>query len=89
MFRLSCCYLLHRLCPSYKTVAGLSLLSPSYAHALDPLWQLCPFETAVRGTCRAAGCGYQMRADYALPPAAILQDVYNLVDRCGQSRIHM
>ena len=64
-------------------VAGLSLLSPAFAHALDPLWPLCPFETAVKGACHAAGCAYQMRADYALPPAAVLQDVYNLADRCS------
>lgn len=72
---------LRRLCQSYKTVARLPLLSPAFAHAIDPAWPLCPFETAVRGACRDAACAFQMRADYALPPSAVLQDVYNLVDR--------
>lgn len=35
----------------------------------------------VPGACRDAGCAYQMRGDYALPPAAMLQDVYNLAQR--------
>jgi hypothetical protein len=141
-----------RLAPSYRGLAKLPLLSPTYAHAIDPLWPLCPFEVAVRGAgfiqltplkdassymvvihsaslhtgvahaplrtvcclrlaqlfservpmfsyaqldlmprdeytplvpgaCRDAGCAYQMRGDYALPPAAVLQDVYSLVQR--------
>ncbi len=31
---------------------------------------------------------YQMSADNALPPAAVLQDVYNLVENWGQLTLY-
>lgn len=81
-----------RLSPLFHGGAR-ALLSATWAHRLQPNWPLCPFEGAPHGACHNDGCPFQMARDYALPPQAALQDVYDLAARsapacCSYSGSH-
>jgi hypothetical protein len=71
----------HRLAPTFAAVARAGAMSPTYCHALDPLWPLCVHEQ--RGSCRVAACGCQHWADGQLLAGEAAREVAELLRRKG------
>ena len=65
-----------RVLPQYTAKWRLETTCPTFSHAIDPLWPLCPFD--LRGECRDASCPWQSKADMAISRSELVSDLESL-----------
>ena len=65
-----------RALPQYTAKWRLETSCPTFSHAIDPLWPLCPFD--LRGECRDASCPWQSKADMAISRSELVSDLESL-----------
>ena len=62
--------------PQFTGVWRLDVSSPTFSHAIDPLWPLCPFD--LRGECRDPSCPWQSKDDTCISGSELVSDLVKL-----------